>query len=663
MKKVRSKASKDTEAERAARRERSDFAFCSYNDSMTHEGALTVKAVLENPSNVSRQDVRHLTRPYLERIFQARGQPFHWTVPILQDQILAWDGRDAPAPERRQNLDAKDDVLRLETLVEPDKLTLRKKKASVEVGDSVVGPAPEVESHNRREKQKVERLAHGTTDARETPKSQSSFPTFKSVEALDAALQIKRRSKGYLTVASLNAELNWHVENPVSDPADPQKTSASGIPKRRGHREDHIECLRTAIERRSSFLKTARGNCIVQEPDIPASIAEDVELPFYDPEPHFHECKMPDLPGIPHSSRSNCMVSKGIQEPDIPGLIPEDAEMPFYDPEPHFPDCEMPDLPGANVYQDRRDKRRERKKRANSARLMHRPRARGMRRKALKKTLYIYEPVDDTERQYRVNSAGKRTGPGTEPRFHKRHRIFSPAHLYSGSSWNFIGDEKYAKLFGALRDTSRPHLSTAFQQALNYSSFSLTVDCVIGRDSIGTTSILSVDVDGKLQESKPLGTLKREFTYLNNPEDLKRMRLEDVIPYLQTTTINIAAIPWPVEPDMKSSLWPLEPNGDLEAFERSVQLHGATQNARELREVLRVFHPDRWPKAEMFPELAAGREGTSCASQGTKTKKPKYPWEEKAMSLPPNFVRNLTERLQSQDAWTTVWPEVPARPI
>ncbi|KAJ7891448.1 hypothetical protein B0H13DRAFT_2530061 [Mycena leptocephala] len=329
MKNVGSKASKDTPTAKRPTNDRTKIS--TAEDPIAARRKRTVEAVLNNPSDVSRKDAWDLTKPYLVQILQSRGRPFRGTVSTLRDRvflILELDLRDAPAPERRQNLELTDDVLGL------DKPASRRKQASVETVEDVVDPAPEVKSprnqapprmrtvrqpykkkeHRIRCQEQVPKISRPRTGMkaartglpRDAETGRNAIPKLiilKSVKQLEAALQIKRGYKGYLTVASLNTQLDWHVDNPVSDPADPQNTSASGIPefKRRGRRDNHIEYLKRAIQSRCDILECARGNSVasdgMQQPDIhpsdvsgktePALIPEDVEMPFYDPEPHF----------------------------------------------------------------------------------------------------------------------------------------------------------------------------------------------------------------------------------------------------------------------------------------------------------------------------------------------------------------------------------------
>ncbi|KAJ7879801.1 hypothetical protein B0H14DRAFT_3129579 [Mycena olivaceomarginata] len=133
--------------------------------------------------------------------------------------------------------------------------------------EAIPGQALKLESSTSAEDQvpKVGRPRRGINAARtglprDVETRRNAIPKLiiiKSVMELDAVLQ-----------------LDWHVENPVSEPADPQNTSASGIPgvKRRGRRDDHIEYLKKAIQSRFDILQNARGSSIasdgMQEPGI-----------------------------------------------------------------------------------------------------------------------------------------------------------------------------------------------------------------------------------------------------------------------------------------------------------------------------------------------------------------------------------------------------------
>ncbi|KAJ7429992.1 hypothetical protein FB451DRAFT_1158984 [Mycena latifolia] len=93
----------------------------------------------------------------------------------------------------------------------------------------------------------------------------------ESLEALEAQCQIPARTDGYLTVAALDLQLDWHIAHAVKESATSEQTSASGIPKAksgangRGNRDTRIDYLRVAIMRRSEILESISGNPIDTE--------------------------------------------------------------------------------------------------------------------------------------------------------------------------------------------------------------------------------------------------------------------------------------------------------------------------------------------------------------------------------------------------------------
>ncbi|KAJ7094953.1 hypothetical protein C8R44DRAFT_951203, partial [Mycena epipterygia] len=82
-----------------------------------------------------------------------------------------------------------------------------------------------------------------------------------SVPALEAAFQILARVDGYLSVAALDLQLDWHIVNAVKVSTTSEESSASGIPKAksgangRGNRDSRFEYLKTAIKKRSEILE------------------------------------------------------------------------------------------------------------------------------------------------------------------------------------------------------------------------------------------------------------------------------------------------------------------------------------------------------------------------------------------------------------------------
>ncbi|KAJ7872718.1 hypothetical protein B0H13DRAFT_2349369 [Mycena leptocephala] len=101
-----------------------------------------------------------------------------------------------------------------------------------------------------------------------------------SVQELDTAFQIGRGGAGYLTVAALDLQLDWHIANSVKESSS-EETSASGIPKAksgangRGNRDNRYGYLKEAIHRRSQILeRVAAGlSSMVEEtaPEEPSS--------------------------------------------------------------------------------------------------------------------------------------------------------------------------------------------------------------------------------------------------------------------------------------------------------------------------------------------------------------------------------------------------------
>ncbi|KAJ7474992.1 hypothetical protein FB451DRAFT_1034862 [Mycena latifolia] len=100
-----------------------------------------------------------------------------------------------------------------------------------------------------------------------------------SVQALDTAFQIGPRANGYLTVAALDLQLDWHIAHAVKLPAS-EETSATGIPKAksgangRGNRDSRYTYLREAISKRADFLQstTAEPN---SSNTVPSSSVEE----------------------------------------------------------------------------------------------------------------------------------------------------------------------------------------------------------------------------------------------------------------------------------------------------------------------------------------------------------------------------------------------------
>ncbi|KAJ7337380.1 hypothetical protein DFH08DRAFT_812736 [Mycena albidolilacea] len=124
----------------------------------------------------------------------------------------------------------------------------------------------------------------------------ASTVAIASVEALEAAYLIAPRADGYLSVAALDLQLDWHLANPVPGLPGSEETSASGIPKAktgpkgRGTRETRFEYLKQAISRRSRTTETpaADPSAAVEEP-VPLEVSSmDVDDGAYDSEEDFY---------------------------------------------------------------------------------------------------------------------------------------------------------------------------------------------------------------------------------------------------------------------------------------------------------------------------------------------------------------------------------------
>ncbi|KAJ7791152.1 hypothetical protein B0H14DRAFT_3161067 [Mycena olivaceomarginata] len=320
MKNIKRKASKELPT--AETNDRTKISNAGKSKRRTVEAALSRTDVwrLTKPSLV--QILQSRGRPFLktDTVPKLRDQVF---------LMLESDRMVRTRPARRRNVELVDDVFGLKPSVESEKTASRRKKVTVQALEDFVDPAPKAESRQRevmprrpavREVQSCPNDAytsHGVTANSPIPKKLSNeaiqgqalklesstsaedqvpkvgrprrgintaradlprdvetrrnaipkLIIIKSVMELDAVLQVKRGHNGYLTIASLNAQLDWHAENPVSETADPQNTSASGIPgvKRRGRRDDHIEYLRKAIQSRFDILQNARDSSIASD--------------------------------------------------------------------------------------------------------------------------------------------------------------------------------------------------------------------------------------------------------------------------------------------------------------------------------------------------------------------------------------------------------------
>ncbi|KAJ7657960.1 hypothetical protein B0H17DRAFT_1145756 [Mycena rosella] len=78
-----------------------------------------------------------------------------------------------------------------------------------------------VDANTKRDKVQKERVEKAQKVIAET----TAIP---SVEALDAAFQLNNRANGYLTVAALDLQLDWHLANTVKESPSSQESSASG---------------------------------------------------------------------------------------------------------------------------------------------------------------------------------------------------------------------------------------------------------------------------------------------------------------------------------------------------------------------------------------------------------------------------------------------------
>ncbi|KAJ7820386.1 hypothetical protein B0H14DRAFT_3472341 [Mycena olivaceomarginata] len=119
-----------------------------------------------------------------------------------------------------------------------------------------------------------------------------------SVAELDTAFQIGPRSDGYLSVAALDLQLDWHLANAVADSLGSSESSASGIPKAktgpngRGNRVARYGYLREAIIKRTDILQRAPGSSSnAVEDAAPADLnlsPMDVDDGGYDSEEDFY---------------------------------------------------------------------------------------------------------------------------------------------------------------------------------------------------------------------------------------------------------------------------------------------------------------------------------------------------------------------------------------
>ncbi|KAJ7659104.1 hypothetical protein DFH06DRAFT_989994 [Mycena polygramma] len=119
----------------------------------------------------------------------------------------------------------------------------------------------------------------------------------ESIQDLETAFQKAPRMDGYLPITTLDLQLDWHLANAVTDPADAGKTSASGIPKAksgvngRGTRDTRFEYLKTAIRLRAEFLAVVAAPSAPEDvPDVemPAVAASEADDGMYDSEEEYY---------------------------------------------------------------------------------------------------------------------------------------------------------------------------------------------------------------------------------------------------------------------------------------------------------------------------------------------------------------------------------------
>ncbi|KAJ7176165.1 hypothetical protein C8R43DRAFT_872843, partial [Mycena crocata] len=122
----------------------------------------------------------------------------------------------------------------------------------------------------------------------------------ESVQALDAAFQIQPRTAGYLTVADLDLQLDWHLANSLQSPTS-TSNSASGIPKAksgangRGTRENRYGYLRDAILKRLDFAQVVGTTSSIFGEEMPPleavrplATAMDVDDEFFESEDEWY---------------------------------------------------------------------------------------------------------------------------------------------------------------------------------------------------------------------------------------------------------------------------------------------------------------------------------------------------------------------------------------
>ncbi|KAJ7780137.1 hypothetical protein DFH07DRAFT_793911 [Mycena maculata] len=125
-----------------------------------------------------------------------------------------------------------------------------------------------VDNNKRRDNERKERVE-------KTKQVLANTTAIASPQDLDTAFQIGRGMKGYLSMAALDLQLDWHIANAVKESPNSQETSAFGIPKAktgangRGNRENRYTYLREAISKRANILEriaAAPGKVVDEAP-------------------------------------------------------------------------------------------------------------------------------------------------------------------------------------------------------------------------------------------------------------------------------------------------------------------------------------------------------------------------------------------------------------
>ncbi|KAJ7719787.1 hypothetical protein DFH07DRAFT_784555 [Mycena maculata] len=149
-----------------------------------------------------------------------------------------------------------------------------------------------------------------------------------SVPELDTAFKIGRGSAGYLTVAALDLQLDWHIANSVKESTS-SDTSASGIskaksgPNGRGNRDTRYGYLRDAISRRSQILERVAVGLssiqVVEEAAPEEVISDQMEVDDGGFDIVAEESKSKD---ICRRILGNQLTKRTISEPRLPVATP-----------------------------------------------------------------------------------------------------------------------------------------------------------------------------------------------------------------------------------------------------------------------------------------------------------------------------------------------------